>query len=712
MLVLLLSLILLTGLSSTGWVVWQTARGQNLSPLLALAYWASRSGVEAALARWRQSLAIAIPAWQHLQLPPAPLTETQNQLAQLALNFCGLSNPISSLASLHDTPPGWRGLSSSDLEQGWLCKRGSHPPPAEPYALFQHYLPTGQQQPSSFWESLLGSQLLEQSVWEGPPRVTFTNRQGMAASGVRANASGTTFHWMLGPQPMESVGQAESASHLTAQHKRLQRFRPLELRLSALVPSGLVLAAARLGWETGKPIPLDRESLLAGHIYLNEYLGLAPNNDGSPGSPWFGGMVSSAGCTQAWPQGCGPQQAGIMVYTDPSQPGQLLTPGPRQVWCNLSICPEFTAGPPHLQAQPLPLPNPIDRFLGQVTPQGLVLGNGPAPGQQGQVLALELTLQALTTDFQAPGPGQWQANPGQWQAGQLTVQSVEATTHRLWRNDPQSGQLSYREKYQLRYNDQGLSEERRWIQPVAPTSQADLQADPDLAPLLEIPAWQPRPQTFSGLIWLDHPATMTATLAGGRRITGLTDGQGKRLDPSNPRTARPAVAPFARITVAARSGIRLLDDLTLAVPACQGFPQRESSGVTTFPCTSTTPNQLGLYLAQGSLELPPLVNPALMGLYLLPQGGLEQTQRCLQGTLHLMGSLLAGRLAPTAPGCPPPGLRLVHDPRLRQDPPPGLDWLAQPVWLPQLCLGPAPLEGSCTTPSPQEWLLPTHGRSQ
>lgn len=707
-LVLLLSLVLLTALSSAGWVVWQTARGQHLSPLLNLAYWASRSGVESALARWRQSLATAIPAWQQLQLPNAPLEETQTQLAQLALNFCGLPDQISSLASLRESPPGWRGLSNPELEQGWLCKRSSQPPPTQPYSLFQRYLPAAWQQTPSFWESLLGSQPLEQTVWDGPPRVAFTGRQGMAAPGVRVNASGTTFHWMLGPQPLESVGLAESASHLTAQHRRLQQFRPLELRLSALVPSGLVLAAARLGWQAAQPLPLTSDALLAGSVYLNEQLGIAPNSDGSPGSPWFGGPVASAGCTQAWPQGCGAQQAGI--YTYPS--GQRLTPQPGQNWCGPVICPQFTAGPPHLQAQPLPLPNPVDRFLAQVTPQGLLLGSGPAPGLRGQVLALELTLQALTSDFLAPGPGQWQADSGLWQAAQLTVQSVEANTLRLWRNDLQSGQLSYQEKYQLRYTAQGLAQERRWIQPVPPTPLAELQADPSLAPLLEPPAWQPRPQPFSGLIWLDHPATTSATLAGGRRISGLTDAQGKRLDPSNPQTARPTLAPFARITVAARWDIQLLTDLSLAVPACLGFPQRDSSGVTTLPCTSTVPNQLGLYLAQGSLQLPWLVNPALMGLYLLPQGTLEQVQGCLQGALHLMGSLLVGRLAPTAVGCPPPGLRLVHDPRLRQAPPPGLDWLAQPVWLPQLCLGPAPLEGSCTTPAPQEWLLPTHGRSQ
>ena len=214
------------------------------------------------------------------------------------------------------------------------------------------------------------------------------------------------------------------------------------------------------------------------------------------------------------------------------------------------------------------------------------------------------------------------------------------------------------------------------------------------------------------MIWLDHPASVTATLSGGRRLPGLPSPLGHPLGGSSPRTARPALAPFAQITVAARSGIRATTDLSLTVPACLDFPQREGREVHTFPCTSTTPNQLGLYLGQGSLELPPLVNPTLMGLYLLPQGSLEQVQGCLQGALHLMGSLMVGRLAPTAPGCPPPGLRLVHDPRLLQQPPPGLGWLTQPIWLPQVCLGPAPLEGSCTTPAPQEWLLPTHGRSQ
>lgn len=713
--VLLLALVLLSALSSTGWVIWRSAQQHSLAPLLGQAYWASRSGVEAAQARWRLSLAQAIPAWQHLQLPTAPLEEVQTLLTRLALDFCGLETTANSLADLRERSSGSRGLTPTEVQQGYICKRIPTVSAAQAYTLFQAYLPAAWRKPDSFWEALLGQlQQREITLWSGPPSISLTSREGMAAPGVRVNPTGTTFHWMLGPQPLEVVATVQSGSQLPAHHRLMQQFRPLELRLSALVPSGLLLASGRLGWERDYPLALTSQVLLAGKVYLGEHLALAPNPNGSPASPWFGGEVASAGCEQAFPQGCGQQAPFFYLYTPTDPSPQRIYPNARQTWCTPSYCPEFVAGPPHLRAQPLPLPNPITRFRDQAEQTGLILGRGPSAGLRGQVLDLQIALQALTANGNLPARPEWLAAQATWKPDALTIQWIEATTDRLWRNDPQLGRLAYQEHLQFRYTATGQAEQRTWIEPLPPTPLAELKADPDYAARLAEPPWQALNRAFSGQIWLDHPSSLTATLSGGTRAAGLPDAAGRSLSLTDPRTARPSLAPFARITLGAASSLQLLTDLTLAVPACSGFPQRAEGAVPPIPCLPTAPNQIGLYLGAGSLSLPDLASPTLMGLIYLPQGSLEQTAHCLRGELRLIGSLLIGRLAPTAPGCPPPAIRMVHDPRLSQAPgtPPGLDWLALPVWVPQVCLGPAPLDGTCLTPSPQEWLLPAYGRSQ
>ncbi len=105
--------------------------------------------------------------------------------------------------------------------------------------------------------------------------------------------------------------------------------------------------------------------------------------------------------------------------------------------------------------------------------------------------------------------------------------------------------------------------------------------------------WQPLGYKFNGVIYVDG------------EVERLTGPDRQPANSNDHRKAPPALASFAQITIAADDDIRITGDLKYEDPPCTGVPTRNSDGsVTPATCDDLDAvNVLGVYTQDGDIEI-------------------------------------------------------------------------------------------------------------
>lgn len=288
--------------------------------------------------------------------------------------------------------------------------------------------------------------------------------------------------------------------------------------------------------ETGSEIWFTERTLFDGPVHTNNFFRFFR-------APWFGGEVTSAGCTSPGASAClGGVDPGGEFYGVGFRGPRAMSP--------TSLAPSFTnrwgTHAPHLTggvdwgAAFVPMPrNALDQ-------QAAARASGIAI--TGNLFSLNLA----ATDA-AGNPLNWDARAGAW-APPAVFQYLTACT--------------------------GAS----------PGTCTVYRFGPDQRLFRQTPAgWVLDRDRFNGVIHV-----------GGRvdRLLGPA-----RVQPTNPATAPPAIASFAQLTLAAQGDLRITSDLKYESPPCTGSPRRNPDGtVTSAVCDNLgAQNVLGVYSAAGDV---------------------------------------------------------------------------------------------------------------
>lgn len=276
--------------------------------------------------------------------------------------------------------------------------------------------------------------------------------------------------------------------------------------------------------------------------------------------PWFGGEVTSAGCTNPGDSSCSGQtrpgayfygvNGGNLVQASDMQPSASA---PSYTNTYGTHAPQFTAGV-DWGALFIPLPQNNQEQKGAAQAAGLYF--------QRTITSLRLSRKCVneTTGLEVPCSLSLPV-------GVTKYQYIEVT-YCANRNCTDTNTETYR-----------YGEDRKLYQKVGQGQNASWQ----------LVQRQGSEVYFNGVIFTDGA------------IQSLKGPD--RTDPNDPNTAGPALAEFAQITVAASGTIQIAGDLKYETPPCSGVPTRNPDGtVTPATCDNLTArNVLGVYSQDGDV---------------------------------------------------------------------------------------------------------------
>ena len=271
-------------------------------------------------------------------------------------------------------------------------------------------------------------------------------------------------------------------------------------------------------------------------------------------TPWFGGEVTSAGCTNPGQDRClGSTRYGARFFGEGFIRDTAMTPSPQAPsYTNRygTHAPEFAQGvdwrSPFI---PLPVNNQAQREAAQ--DQGLYI-NGSVERlrlfveEEGGTLYQRIDLEVCTS-----------THPGSRDPG-----------HRRGRR----GSRCVTETLSYRYAENGILE-----------------------------LYDPRTRSWKRVLRDGAPVVFNGVIFAEGQIQALTGPA--RTDPNDPDTAAPALAPFAQITVAASGTIRITGDLKYTDRPCSSYPHRGEDGkVVPATCENLdAANVLGVYSQSGDV---------------------------------------------------------------------------------------------------------------
>jgi hypothetical protein len=286
------------------------------------------------------------------------------------------------------------------------------------------------------------------------------------------------------------------------------------------------------------------QTLFDGPVHTNHFLRFYRN-------PWFGGAVTSAGCSNPGATRCdgvfdryGAEFHGVGFRRDT----QMSPPtSPRFTSSSGSHAPELTAGV-DWRASFVPLPASAGGQRVAASEGGITYPSG--------LLSLQLAATDAAGNPPTPGtPALYQSIRACFATRVGFVDAHRCETHR------------YRADLRL---------ERRVVTYRA-FDGAVISQDADFVPL---------DREFNGVLFVDGAIER---LYGPPRVAGV---------------APPAVAEFAQLTVASEGFARITGDLRYERPPCSGVPVRTAAGVTPAVCDDLgARNVLGVYAQGGSVRI-------------------------------------------------------------------------------------------------------------
>lgn len=311
--------------------------------------------------------------------------------------------------------------------------------------------------------------------------------------------------------------------------------------------------------SSGQPIWFTDNTLFDGPVHTNQHFRFFRN-------PWFGGMVTSAGCNNPGNGVCTSDsysQGGFFHNgtTDGSFLGVGSMPDPSAPVVGANA-PEFAGGvgwtSPYI---PLPANNQDQRAAAQAG--GLYFGN-----------SLYMMTVRATTDGGSNGIGNNMPADGSGTAAYQEIRGCRQV----------SGRLECRE-YRINASNQ--------VQTRLVTYQSDTVPGGAYQSNAASRVWQTAsPATFNGAVFVEGQID---------RLTGPTR---PTATPDNPATAAPALASFAQMTIASNGLIRITGDLKYQDPPCSGSPTRSGTVVTPATCDNlTADNILGVYSQSGDIRI-------------------------------------------------------------------------------------------------------------
>jgi len=301
----------------------------------------------------------------------------------------------------------------------------------------------------------------------------------------------------------------------------------------------------------GTPVWFTDRTLFDGPVHSNQ-------NFRFFGASWFGGAVTSAGCSNPGLLGCtsGAGNAGAEFYGAGFQTVAQMSPPTSPSYANGfgTHAPEL-AGGVDWHAAYVPLPANSQDQRSAATSAGLAFGH--------DLLSLQLVATDAAMNAIAPG----------WPAA-ATFQTIRAC-----RADRDAGvDVHVCEEY--RYGADRALQQRTLL--YRADSGAFLPARSDTT-------WRATGIAFNGVI---HTTGAVERLSGSAR-TG-----------TGPATAGPALAAFAQITIAADTGVRITGDLLYERPPCSGAPTRSGAAVIPALCDDlAAENVLGIYSQSGDVRI-------------------------------------------------------------------------------------------------------------
>jgi len=374
-------------------------------------------------------------------------------------------------------------------------------------------------------------------------------------------------------------------------------------------------------WFTG-------DTLTDGPVHTNERFRFAFN-------PWFGGYVTSAGCTNAGVGGCnGTISPGATFGASPNtflSPASMANPNaPSWTHGSITHAPAFE-GVPRVNWQEPFIPMPAN-----------------ALNQQNAATAAGLSLNfnvARLTLFAGDANG---VRPSCNSAGVCTPNTSDFQYIEVCRTAACTG--SDRDLYRYAANGELFLHNGSWPGTLVRSG-------------------------FNGVIFANG------------RIENLTGPA--RSDSNNPNTAPPALAHFSQITVAnsgAGRNIQIRGDLKYQNPACSGNPTRTGPTVTRATCNNlSAENILGVYSQDGDILLGDGTSSSLRDLtvqgVLMTSNGevgvLNFSSISPRGALQLQGGIIQNTTGAFGVFNPATGqmsqgyaVRTTYDPRMQDRAPP------------------------------------------
>ncbi len=306
---------------------------------------------------------------------------------------------------------------------------------------------------------------------------------------------------------------------------------------------------------SGGDVWFTENTLFDGPVHTNQYFRFYHN-------PWFGGEVTSAGCSNPSSSSCSQDRPGAEFYSlgFKSYPGQNPSYNTRRYGVQ---APELTQGV-NWTSPYVALPPNQDSQKTAAQNGGLYLGGDASKVKMWAADSSGAPLTQSGSSWSGPATYQYIQTCNQV-AGHYERQG----RHWVW-VPPSGGCTTYR--YDSSMNLQVDDGSGSWSTYSDPTTGA--QAAP-----------------FNGVVYVDGSID---------RVTG-PDRVGSNQ--SDPDTAPPALTSFAQVTLASANSMTVTGDLKYEDPPCTGELGRDSSGnVTTANCNNlNAQNVLGLYAQNGDV---------------------------------------------------------------------------------------------------------------
>lgn len=364
--------------------------------------------------------------------------------------------------------------------------------------------------------------------------------------------------------------------------------------------------------ETGQEIWFTRDTLFDGPVHTNQHFRFYRN-------PWFGGRVTSAGCSSPGATTCpGSTNAGAHFYGEGFRTvGQMAPTATAPSYANGygTHAPDL-AGGVGWNADFVALPENSQDQRQAATTGGIAIDRN-------------LTTLELVAARESPTtPGLML--PGPFGAGESATHQVIRACHvtsgpgRTWCTEYRfDASLALQTRLVVYTNTAGL-----------PQGSVDA-ARSNLT-------WTSTGTTFNGVVHVDG---QVARLRGPERDPPIS---------SDADDAQPALASFAQITVAAEQGVRITRDLVYEDVPCQGTPRRVGTDIVGAQCDNLdASNILGVYsqsgdilignatTGQGSGTLNAPENVTIHGV-LMSSSGIVGVERFNQGSPRGQVNLIGG----------------------------------------------------------------------